>query len=437
MKPVIPIVVLLLAAFPCAAQTDSAKGALEQEFHRLVQEAKDKDSALTALNREQVHELTERYEEAREEQQIALFEREKRQRDLRLAQREDELMRRRMQREEQERDIRLLAREKEIRQLELESREAELRRQQELMFRQNEERIRRKDTLRMQTLRMERESMLRGITGAGLLAVLLFLGGGYWNFRSRREAARLREEAAANRVHLVEAKAFAEAAAAEQRERTAQQEFTARLIVAQEEERSRIAGALHDGVSQDLIIMKFRATMAQDEDGKAQEHLAEIVSAAADSIEEVRRMSRDLRPSQLERVGLTATLDAILRKVRESTALAVDAEIDMVDGLFSPEEEIGLYRIVQEAMNNILKHAGAQRVEVQLRREDNRLHLLIRDDGAGFDQTAREGTGLGLRGMQERTYMLGGTLHIESAPGKGTTLRAEFLLKPIPVGDEA
>lgn len=435
MKLVPSMLFFMLIALPCAAQTDSARDTLAQEYQRLVQEFGRKDSLLSALNREQVRELTERYEAERKEQMITLLEQEKRQRELQLAQQNEELKRQNLQREEQERNLLLLAREKDIRKLELEKNEAELRRQQVLMLRQSEERLRQQDTLRMQELRIERESILRGITGAGIFAVLLFLGGGYWNFRNRRTAAHLREEAAASRANKIEAQAFADAAAAEQRQKAAQQEFTAGFIVMQEEERKRIAGALHDGVSQDLIIMKFRAAMAQEDDDNAQEHLEEIADAATESIEEVRRMSRDLRPAQIERVGLTSTLQAMLDKVRDSTALHVESEIAAVDGLFSPDEEIGLYRIVQEAINNILKHAGAQRVEVRLQKDDDLLRLLIRDDGAGFDPKKRAGVGLGLHGMQERAYMLGGALRTESAPSAGTTLHGEFPLKSIPAGD--
>jgi len=431
---------------PCVAQSDSAAAEHEREsrrpvteavehereYHRLVTEAEERDSMLTALNRRQVEELAARYETKRREREIALLEREQRQRELQLAQREADIALMRQRREERKRETELLAQEQSIRQLELQRTQDALTARQLKLLEQHEERVRNQDTLRLQEIALERASLQRGVIGTGIVIVLLLLAVGYQMFRRRRTVMQLREQHAARHANILETQLQTDAAAAESRRITAEREFAMQLIRAQEEERSRIAGALHDGISQDLIIMKFRAAMAQKDDAAAGEHITEIAESAAESIEEVRRISRDLRPSQLERVGLTATIDSMLRSVRESTALEIDAQISAMDGLFSPDQEIGFYRIVQEAMNNILRHAHAHRVEVQLQSDDGVLRLMIHDDGRGFDPATTENGngGLGLKSMRTRAQMLGGELRIESGSRSGTTLWCEIPLQP-------
>jgi signal transduction histidine kinase len=429
------IAAVMLLPLLCSAQTGDAErdSALAREYRRLVTASEEHDSLLSAENRAQVQRLTEEYDSDRKTEELALLEKEKQRNELELAARGALLEQRQQEKREKERDIRRLQQEQDIRTLELDSARSHLAIRDVQLARQKEEHVRGQDALAVQEAGLQRERTWRGIAGAGLLAVLLFLGSGYWSFRNRRTAAALREQAATDRARMLEARVFAEAAAAERRQKEAQQEFAARLIVAQEDERNRIAGALHDGISQDLIITKFRAAMAMKDGREAETHMKEILDTVSDSIEEVRRMSRDLRPTQLERVGLTATLGSMLRGVEESTELTVDAHIDTVDGLLSADGEIGLYRIAQEAVNNILKHADASKAELQLQKDGDSLRLVVHDDGKGFDTetTVQDGTGggLGLRGIRERAHMLGGMLRIESAPGKGTTLWLEFPLQ--------
>jgi signal transduction histidine kinase len=411
------------------------RGILDRVYHCLVEKSEVGDSLLSEENAEQVRRLAEKYEVQRKSGEVALLEREKQLRVLELKRRDDDLTRTRLHAARRLRELASLARERDIRQLELTGKEDALALRASSLALQREENVRRGEELSLQEAALEREQLWRGIAGAGLLALLFLLGSRYWNFRNRKRAIALREEAAIYKARAVEARALEEAAAAERRQKQAQQEFASRLIVAQEEERNRIAGALHDGISQDLIIMKFRAAMALKDEGQRKEHVREILGIVGESIEEVRRMSRDLRPSQLERVGLSATLLSMLQSVRESTSLVLQVHIDAVDGLLSSEQEIGLYRIVQEAVNNILKHAGARTVKVELLRSNGDLQLMIRDDGAGFNPEAGNGKGvgfgLGLQGMRERAHMLGGALIVESAPGHGTTLRTSFPLHPV------
>jgi two-component system sensor histidine kinase ChiS len=211
---------------------------------------------------------------------------------------------------------------------------------------------------------------------------------------------------------------------------TAQEAFSRRLIDSQEQERQRIAAELHDGLGQNLLVIKNYALMALNTgDGKnpAREHLNEISDAATLSIEEVRQIAHNLRPYQLERLGLTNTLQSMLRQIANASDIGFTSEVDPVDGLLSKEAEISLYRIVQEAINNILKHSGATEASVRINRAGDEIQVTIADDGRGFrlepaGHAELQKRGFGLAGSAERVRMLGGTQTIQTAPGRGTTI---------------
>lgn len=220
------------------------------------------------------------------------------------------------------------------------------------------------------------------------------------------------------------------------RARLAQEEFSRRLIDSQELERKRIAAELHDSLGQNLLVIKNYALMglnAVTGDNPLREHLDEISEAASQSLAEVREISHNLRPYQLERLGLTNTLTFMLRQVANASDIAFTSEVEPLDGLFASEDEISVYRIVQEALNNILKHSDAQEASVLIKRGDGEIHLTITDDGRGFtvepaNHAELQMRGLGLTGTAERVRILGGKLNIQSAPGQGTTLHVT--LKP-------
>ncbi|MCI0490107.1 MAG: histidine kinase, partial [Blastocatellia bacterium] len=147
------------------------------------------------------------------------------------------------------------------------------------------------------------------------------------------------------------------------RARAAQEEFSRRLVSSQERERKRIAAELHDSLGQSLLVIKNRAFLGSKkiEDQKAAlKQFDQITSAVSHAIEEVRSIAHDLRPLHLERLGLTAAIESIINDVSSSSEIRLTAHIDSVDGCFSPEAEINLYRIVQEGINNIIKHSGAK-----------------------------------------------------------------------------
>jgi signal transduction histidine kinase len=211
--------------------------------------------------------------------------------------------------------------------------------------------------------------------------------------------------------------------------RAAQAAFSRQLMQSQEDERKRIAAELHDSLGQSLAIIKNRALLslnAPDDHERALEQLREISEASAEAIDEVKEIAHNLRPYQLDRLGLTKTLVGMIRKVAETHDVRFTVEVDRIDGLFTPEGEINLFRIVQESVNNIVEHAEASEASVMIKRDERSVTVTIRDNGKGFDAaTKADGSvprGFGLVGMAERARVVGGDYEIHSVPGRGTTV---------------
>ncbi len=217
------------------------------------------------------------------------------------------------------------------------------------------------------------------------------------------------------------------------RRQFAQEEFSRRLINAHETERRRVAAELHDSIGQSLAMIKnsavFGSTTANDL-SEAKEQLDEISTQSAQAISEVREIAYNLRPYLVDRLGLTKAISELLEKIEDNSALEIDEEIEDVDGLFENEAEISIYRIIQESLNNILKHSDATKVRVSIAKTERSVKIEIADNGKGFDvkatsETNRRG-GFGLLGMSERVRMLGGTMAVESAAGKGVKIEIEL-----------
>jgi two-component system sensor histidine kinase UhpB len=201
-----------------------------------------------------------------------------------------------------------------------------------------------------------------------------------------------------------------------------------------EEVAKRIAHALHDEAGQLLASVYLAVDSLAHELPPAQRARLEDIKALLDSVsEQLRRLSHELRPTILDDLGLVPALDFLAEGVAKRTGLDI-----VVDGSLSVRApsatETGIYRIVQEALNNVVRHARASRVEIRLRDEAGELHCSIKDDGIGFDvagEPAAPGTrGLGLSGIRERIDALGSVLNVTSAPGQGTELRFT-----IPIGE--
>jgi signal transduction histidine kinase/streptogramin lyase len=216
-----------------------------------------------------------------------------------------------------------------------------------------------------------------------------------------------------------------------QQQQALQHEFARGLIQSQEQERKRIAAELHDSLGQNLLVIKNRASMGKNPGASTGQELDEIARLAAQSLEEVREISHNLRPYQLDRLGLTRALHGLVKKVGASANLRCSADITPLDRLFRPEDEVHFFRIVQEALNNVLKHSAATEARVLIERHETTVELQVQDNGRGFEWPPKSGEshGMGLSGISERTRILRGHLEIKSAPGQGTRLRIEV---PIP-----
>ena len=199
------------------------------------------------------------------------------------------------------------------------------------------------------------------------------------------------------------------------------------LLRAQEVERNRLSKELHDELGQSLALLKH---MLRSQARAVRDHQAPSIDEAVDFIDQIienlRRISRDLSPTILEDLGLTASLKWAIENFIQKHD--IEAAVDMIDidDLFSPDVKIHVYRIVQESLTNIGKHAGATRIRVAVRKEKNDLiSFSIRDDGQGFDPTQRRddqklGQGMGLDILVERAHMIDAQLKIDSAIGRGT-----------------
>ena len=202
------------------------------------------------------------------------------------------------------------------------------------------------------------------------------------------------------------------------------QELSTLLLRAQENERRSLARELHDEIGQSLsaILMETEGAEFADPAGKVRGHLDSIKGLAEKTVNQVRDLALLLRPSMLDDLGLAPALNWHARETSKRTGLnvAVSAD-DAIDGL-PDEHRTCIYRLVQEAVNNAVRHANARAVEVSVRKDGQKVNVTVQDDGAGFD--TRFMRGLGLLGMEERVRRLGGRLKISSEPGRGTLVHA-------------
>lgn len=187
------------------------------------------------------------------------------------------------------------------------------------------------------------------------------------------------------------------------------------LLFAQEEERRRMGRELHDEVGSQLT----GALLALQITEKRPEYLGEARKAVVQALDEVRRISRELRPAVLDELGLAKALERYLHEFQQRTRLRVQAEIECPN--LRESQQIALFRVIQEALTNVARHAQARQVYVGLSAWDKRVQGLITDDGRGFDPQHTP-TSIGMVGMRERIEQLGGSLRIESAPGQGTRI---------------
>jgi signal transduction histidine kinase len=200
-----------------------------------------------------------------------------------------------------------------------------------------------------------------------------------------------------------------------------------RVVEGQELERRRLARELHDETGQALtsILLGLKHVEEAESDEEARKAAAGLREEIVETLQNVRRLAVELRPSALDDFGLAPALERLAEAFHEQSGIEVDIQANLDAVRLPGEVETALYRIVQEALTNVAKHAEATRVSVVVTRRGNAVTAVIEDDGQGFGAGGGSGDGLGLVGMKERVGLLGGRLAIESTEGAGTTVVAE------------
>ncbi len=224
---------------------------------------------------------------------------------------------------------------------------------------------------------------------------------------------------------------------AQSRAHRMQQEFSQRLIESQEQERKRVASELHDGLGQDLLLIKSRLHAISSQfvhTPDLGDRVLETSEVTSRAIAEVRAITAALRPAALGQIGLTRALEWIVKQVSSASPTKFSTEIEDIDGLLAADQEIHLYRIIQEGLNNVIKHSGAEQAIMEVRREPSDIHVSLYDNGRGFVPPSESGAGgpgpgLGLIGMAERSRVLRGELQLQSAPGRGTRLTVRIPIR--------
>ncbi len=230
-------------------------------------------------------------------------------------------------------------------------------------------------------------------------------------------------------LHLAEQFALRAAVAVNQSARVARDALR-RVVEAQELERRRLARELHDQTGQELtsVILGLKAVEEARDSATRAEALAHVRALVVETLHDVRRLAVELRPKALDDFGLAAAIERLAQTFREETGIKLDFVTRLLDERLASDVETALYRMVQEALTNIVKHAQARNVSIVLGRSATTVGAVVEDDGCGFDTDARR-EGMGLDGMRERLGLVNGKLKIESRPGGGTTLVAEVPLR--------
>jgi signal transduction histidine kinase len=386
-------------------------------FHKQYMEIKD--SLVNEANVKSINELQARYDAAEREKTIALLGKQKEVQALELEKNQKELSIRTLESGRNRERAELLARQHQVEVLELDRRGEQLELRTKDLQLERVHREKREREMTMLAREKEQQATLAGrqrtamFVGLALSSIIGFLG--VKRVQARRVEASLRAESAEYKAEAAEAEMHKTQAEAERGRREAHQEFSRQLIASQEDERSRIAAELHDQLGQDLIVIR-NSIIATLSEGRGTERLAEAEQTAGLVLENVRRLARDLRPFQLDRYGLTNALNAMIARVGKSCATRFTAEIDPLDGFIDKTGEIMLYRIVQEGVNNIIRHADAREATVRIVRSEEMLELVIEDDGKGI--ASAEVHDFGIHGMRQRVELLGGTMRVDSHPGR-------------------
>ncbi len=217
----------------------------------------------------------------------------------------------------------------------------------------------------------------------------------------------------------------------------ARQALLESLVKAEEDERSRLSRDLHDGAGQTLtnLLVRLKTLEKQTGSDDLRDELTDMLDIVSGTIDQIRDLSYRLRPPALEEFGLALAIETLVEEMAEDAGIAHECKCHLDDTAIPSEIETVIYRIVQEGVTNVIRHAEASRVDVTLARMGNEVAVFIDDDGVGFEPdsvfAATQQHRLGLLSMQERTEMLGGTFNVDSTPGGGASIRAQI---PLPEG---
>jgi len=194
-----------------------------------------------------------------------------------------------------------------------------------------------------------------------------------------------------------------------------QERFSQELLTNQETERKRISKELHDGLGQQLLLIKNNIILSEN-------HIGEKMMDTA--INEVRSISRSLHPFQLQELGLTKAIEHMIAQIDENSSLFITSEVENIDHIFEKESEVNIYRIIQESFNNIIKHSQAEASKLSIKKLDNHIFISVCDNGKGFDYNAKhkDTKSLGLKTLQERTRFLKGVMKVYSKENNGTVI---------------
>jgi PAS domain S-box-containing protein len=205
--------------------------------------------------------------------------------------------------------------------------------------------------------------------------------------------------------------------------------MTRKLVEAQEQERARIGRELHDDINQRLAMLSLELEQLQENPSDIQPRVKELRRQMAEVSNDVQALSHDLHSSKLEYLGVVAGMKSWCKEFAERHKMEIDFRSD-VRSAVPLQVGLPLFRVLQEALNNAIKHSGTRRVEVQMREDSSEIHLIVNDAGRGFDpEVALQGKGLGLTSMRERVRLVNGTITIESKPMGGTTIQVRVPLK--------
>jgi len=220
-------------------------------------------------------------------------------------------------------------------------------------------------------------------------------------------------------------KVLLENSLAEERE-IRQQQITDAVITGQEKERSQLGEELHDNINQILATTRLYIECALAEDNPRPDLVKESKLLLEKAMAEIRKLSKTLLPPSLGEIGLLEALNELIENIMETNRLYIDKRWEgFPENLLNEKLRLTIFRIVQEQLNNVTKHAKATQVIIELKKINDEVHLLVKDDGIGFNPAIKR-SGLGLRNMTSRAEVNNGTVHIESNPGAGCELSVVF-----------